>query len=516
MTDAKNPAPNQAQKPATDLPEQLRIRRDKRAKLLADGGEAYPVEVPRTHTLAQVREQWGHLEAGEETQDVVTVVGRVIFVRNTGKLCFATLQEGDGTQLQAMLSLKEVGEDALAAWKSDVDMGDFVIITGRVIASRRGELSVMATEWTMASKSLRPLPFAHSDMSEDQRVRHRYTDLIMRPEARDNAVTRIKVIRELRHALERRGFLEVETPMLQTLHGGAAARPFVTHSNALDLDLYLRIAPELYLKRCVVGGMEKVFEINRNFRNEGIDSSHSPEFAMLEYYEAYGTYDDSARTVREVIQEIAEAVFGSTKVTLADGTEYDFGGEWKQLEMYPSLNEALARKFPGQPEVTVDSTVDELKAIADAIGLEVPEKGGWGHGKLVEEIWELLCEDQLDGPVFVRDFPVETSPLTRQHRSKPGVTEKWDLYVRGFELATGYSELVDPVIQRERFEDQARLAAGGDDEAMVLDEDFLHAMEQGMPPTTGVGMGVDRLLMAFTGLGIRETVLFPIVKPEQN
>ncbi|WP_306510520.1 lysine--tRNA ligase [Corynebacterium xerosis] len=515
MTDAKNPAPNQAQKPTTDLPEQLRIRRDKRARLLADGGEAYPVEVPRTHTLAQVRSQW-QLEAGEETQDVVTVVGRVIFVRNTGKLCFATLQEGDGTQLQAMLSLKEVGEDALAAWKADVDMGDFVIITGRVIASRRGELSVMATEWTMASKSLRPLPFAHSDMSEDQRVRHRYTDLIMRPEARDNAITRIKVIRELRHALERRGFLEVETPMLQTLHGGAAARPFVTHSNALDLDLYLRIAPELYLKRCVVGGMEKVFEINRNFRNEGIDSSHSPEFAMLEYYDAYGTYDDSARTVQEVIQEIAVAVFGSTTVTLADGTEYDFGGEWKQLEMYPSLNEALARKFPGQPEVTVDSTVDELKAIADVIGLDVPAKGGWGHGKLVEEIWELLCEDQLDGPVFVRDFPVETSPLTRQHRSKPGVTEKWDLYVRGFELATGYSELVDPVIQRERFEDQARLAAGGDDEAMVLDEDFLHAMEQGMPPTTGVGMGVDRLLMAFTGLGIRETVLFPIVKPEQN
>ena len=513
VTDTKN---TDATTPADDLPEQLRIRREKRGRLLESGTDPYPVEVPRTHTLAAVREGWGHLEPGQETDDVVTVVGRVIFVRNTGKLCFATLQEGDGTQLQAMLSLKEVGEDALAAWKSDVDMGDFVIITGRVIASRRGELSVMATEWTMASKSLRPLPFAHSDMSEDQRVRHRYTDLIMRPEARANAITRVKVIRELRHALERRGFLEVETPMLQTLHGGAAARPFVTHSNALDLDLYLRIAPELYLKRCVVGGLEKVFEINRNFRNEGIDSSHSPEFAMLEYYDAYGTYDDSARTVQEIIQEIAVAVFGSTTVTLADGTEYDFGGEWKQLEMYPSLNEALARKFPGQPEVTIDSTVEELTAIADVIGLEVPANAGWGHGKLVEEIWELLCEDQLDGPVFVRDFPVETSPLTRQHRSKPGVTEKWDLYVRGFELATGYSELVDPVIQRERFEDQARLAAGGDDEAMVLDEDFLHAMEQGMPPTTGVGMGVDRLLMAFTGLGIRETVLFPIVKPEQN
>nr|WP_222865198.1 lysine--tRNA ligase [Corynebacterium sp. LK30] len=492
----------------------MRIRREKRDRLLEAGIQPYPVEVPRTHSLKDVREEWGHLEAGEETQDVVTVIGRVMFIRNTGKLCFAALQEGDGTTLQAMLSKAEVGEDALAAWKSDVDMGDFVLITGRVISSRRGELSVMATKWQMASKALRPLPVSFADLSEDSRVRHRYTDLIMREQARTNALTRIKVIRELRHALERRGFLEVETPMLQTLHGGAAARPFVTHSNALDIDLYLRIAPELFLKRCVVGGMERVFEINRNFRNEGIDSSHSPEFAMLEYYEAFGTYDDSARTVREVIQEICVAVFGSTTVTLADGTEFDFGGEWKQIEMYPSLNEALARKFPGQPEVTIDSTVEELKAIADVIGLEVPEKGGWGHGKLVEEIWELLCEDQLDGPIFVRDFPVETSPLTRQHRSKPGVTEKWDLYVRGFELATGYSELVDPVVQRERFEDQARLAAGGDDEAMVLDEDFLQAMEQGMPPTTGVGMGIDRLLMALTGLGIRETVLFPIVKPE--
>lgn len=510
VTDAKNSTTNAS----NDVPEQLRVRREKRERLLAAGTEAYPVEVPRTHTLKDVREEWGHLEAGQETEDVVTVVGRVMFIRNTGKLCFAALQEGDGTSLQAMLSKAEVGEEALAAWKADVDLGDYVIITGRVISSRRGELSVMATKWQMASKALRPLPVSFAELSEDTRVRHRYTDLIMREQARKNALTRIRVIRELRNALERRGFLEVETPMLQTLHGGAAARPFVTHSNALDIDLFLRIAPELYLKRCVVGGMERVFEINRNFRNEGIDSSHSPEFAMLEYYQAYGTYDDSARTVREVIQEICVAVFGDTKIELADGTEYDFGGEWKQIEMYPSLNEALARKFPGQPEVTIDSTVDELKAIADVIGLAVPEKGGWGHGKLVEEIWEHLCEDQLDGPIFVRDFPVETSPLTRQHRSKPGVTEKWDLYVRGFELATGYSELVDPVIQRERFEDQARLAAGGDDEAMVLDEDFLQAMEQGMPPTTGVGMGIDRLLMALTGLGIRETVLFPIVKPE--
>jgi len=490
-----------------DTPEQIRVRREKRERLLAAGKDAYPVVVPRTHTLAEIREKYPELEADTATGDVVGVAGRVIFLRNTGKLCFATLQDGDGTQLQVMVSLAGVGEDALANWKADVDLGDLVFAHGEVISSRRGELSVMADSWAMASKALRPLPVAHKEMNEETRVRQRYVDLIVRPEARRNARLRVAVVRELRNALERRGFLEVETPMLQTLHGGAAARPFVTHSNALDMDLFLRIAPELFLKRCVVGGIDKVFEINRNFRNEGADSTHSPEFAMLETYEAYGTYDDSARMIREIIQEIALAVFGSHVVTLADGGEYDFGGEWKTLEMYPSLSEAIGT------EVTPDTTVEELTALAGRVGLVVPEGKGWGHGKLVEELWEHMCGDQLNEPTFVRDFPVETSPLTRDHRSVHGVTEKWDLYVRGFELATGYSELVDPVIQRERFVDQARLASAGDDEAMVLDEDFLAAMEQGMPPTTGTGMGIDRLLMALTGLGIRETILFPIVKP---
>lgn len=518
-----------------DIPEQLRIRRGKRERLLAAGTQAYPVKVERTLSLKQLRAKYvavaaeedkgsdpgvTYLAAGEETQDVQAITGRLIFMRNTGKLCFATLQDGDGTQVQAMLSLAEVGPERLAAWKSDVDLGDFVGVKGHVIASRRGELSIMATEWTMAAKSLRPLPVSFAEMNEETRVRQRYNDLIVREDARRNAMTRVKVIRALRDYLESQDFVEIETPMLQTLHGGAAARPFVTHSNALDIDLYLRIAPELFLKRAVVGGIDRVFEINRNFRNEGIDKSHSPEFAMLETYAAWGDYNDCARTTRESIQYIVAQLNkgtereGSLVVRLADGTDYDFGGEWKEIEMYPSLNEALAAKFPGQPEVTIDSTVDELKCIAKTIGLEVPANGGWGHGKLVEEIWEVLCEDQLLGPIFVKNFPVETSPLTRQHRELPGVTEKWDLYVRGFELATGYSELVDPVIQRERFVDQARLAANGDDEAMRLDEDFLAAMEQGMPPTAGTGMGIDRLLMAVTGLGIRETVLFPIVKPE--
>ncbi|CAM3894656.1 lysine--tRNA ligase [Smaragdicoccus niigatensis] len=490
-----------------DLPEQLRIRREKRDRLLAEGIEPYPVVVPRTHTLAEIRTQFPNLEPDTATGLKVGVVGRVIFMRNTGKLCFATLQEGDGTQLQAMLSLANVGADSLTAWKTDVDLGDFVFVEGEVISSRRGELSVQAEKWSMAAKSLRPLPVAHKEMNEESRVRQRYIDLIVRPEAREMARKRVAVVRALRNALERRGFLEVETPMLQTLHGGAAARPFVTHSNALDMDLFLRIAPELFLKRCVVGGIERVFEINRNFRNEGSDATHSPEFAMLETYAAYGTYDDSAVMTRELIQEVAQEALGTQVVTLADGTEYDLSGEWATVEMYPSLSENIG------VEVTPETTVEELKALADKVGLEIPENKGYGHGKLVEELWEHVYGDKLYAPTFVRDFPVETSPLTRQHRSKAGVTEKWDLYVRGFELATGYSELVDPVIQRERFVDQARLARAGDDEAMALDEEFLMAMEHAMPPTTGTGMGIDRLLMALTGLGIRETILFPIVKP---
>ncbi|MGV9791875.1 lysine--tRNA ligase [Gordonia sp. ABSL49_1] len=493
-------------------PEQLRIRREKRERILADGREAYPVSIARTHALSEIRANYPDLEAGTETGEIVGVAGRIIFLRNKGKLCFATLQEGDGTQLQAMISFNGVGEESLARWKAETDLGDIVFVHGEVISSRTGELSVMADSWEMASKSLRPLPVAHKDMNEETRVRQRYVDLIMRPEARQMARTRISVIAELRKALDARGFLEVETPMLQTLHGGAAARPFVTHSNAFDMDLFLRIAPELFLKRCVVGGIERVFEINRNFRNEGADSTHSPEFAMLETYQAYGTYDDAAVMTRELVQEVCQGALGTLTPTMPDGSTYDLSGEWTSLSMYPSLSEALGQEIIPLSD-SGGTTVDELLAIASRVGLEIPKDKGYGHGKLVEELWEHMVGDKLDAPVFVRDFPVETSPLVRAHRTIPGVVEKWDLYVRGFELATGYSELVDPVIQRERFVDQARLAAAGDDEAMVLDEEFLAAMEHGMPPTAGTGMGIDRLLMALTGLGIRETILFPLVKP---
>lgn len=499
---------------AEDLPEQFRIRRDKRARLLAQGRDPYPVAVPRTHTLAEVRAAHPDLPIDTATEDIVGVAGRVIFARNSGKLCFATLQDGDGTQLQVMISLDKVGQAALDAWKADVDLGDIVYVHGAVISSRRGELSVLADCWRIAAKSLRPLPVAHKEMSEESRVRQRYVDLIVRPEARAVARLRIAVVRAIRTALQRRGFLEVETPVLQTLAGGAAARPFATHSNALDIDLYLRIAPELFLKRCIVGGFDKVFELNRVFRNEGADSTHSPEFSMLETYQTYGTYDDSAVVTRELIQEVADEAIGTRQLPLPDGSVYDIDGEWATIQMYPSLSVALGE------EITPQTTVDRLRGIADSLGLEkdpaIHDNRGFGHGKLIEELWERTVGKSLRAPTFVKDFPVQTTPLTRQHRSIPGVTEKWDLYLRGIELATGYSELSDPVVQRERFADQARAAAAGDDETMVLDEDFLAALEYGMPPCTGTGMGIDRLLMSLTGLSIRETVLFPIVRPHSN
>lgn len=500
-TPESTPAPD-------DAPEQIRVRREKRDRLLAAGVEAYPVGVPRTHTIAHVRAEHPDLEPGQETDDEVGVAGRVVFVRIGGKLCFATLQDGEGNRLQAMFSLAAVGEERLAAFKTDVDLGDHLFVHGRVIASRRGELSVFVDAWQIAAKSLRPLPNLYDgvELSEEARVRQRYVDLIVRPKARETARQRPALLRSLRDNFHRRDFIEIETPMLQTQPGGAAARPFITHMNAFDIDLYLRIAPELFLKRALVGGIEKVFEINRNFRNEGADSTHSPEFAMLEAYESYGDYDTMAALTRDLVQTAAQDVLGTSVVVMPDGEEYDLGGDWAQLSMYGSLSESLGE------EITPQTGLDALAVYADKLGVETDPKGV-SHGKLVELLWEHQVGDHLFAPTFVRDFPVETSPLVRDHRSIAGVVEKWDLYVRGFELATGYSELVDPVIQRKRFEAQALLAAAGDDEAMRVDEDFLMAVEYALPPAGGIGLGIDRLLMALTGLGIRETILFPLVKP---
>jgi lysyl-tRNA synthetase class 2 len=379
-------------------------------------------------------------------------------------------------------------------------------VTGEIITSKRGELSILANSWQIASKSLRPLPNEHNPLSEETRVRMRYVDLIVRPEARVTARMRPTVMRSLRQTFHELDFIEVETPMLQVQHGGAAARPFKSFSNAYDMDLFLRIAPELFLKRCVVGGIERVFEINRNFRNEGADSSHSPEFAMIESYQSFGDWRSIAELTQQLIQNAAMAVADSLTVTHQDGRQIDFSGKWREISLYDAISEGAGET------VTALTPMEDLKRIATKLGMKVDP--AWIAGKLAEEIFEHVAKDQLIEPTFVMGFPVDTSPLVRAHRETPGVAEKWDLYVEGFELATGYSELIDPVIQRDRLVEQARLGAKGDVEAMQVDEDFLRAMEFGMPPMGGMGMGVDRLLMALTGLGIRETILFPLVKPE--
>ena len=536
MTDSSS-TPTQA--PADDTPEQVKVRAAKRARLMEAGIPAYPVLLPITTTIKKAREKYAHLEAGEETEDYVGLAGRVILARNGGKLCFATLMDGEGNKIQVMLSAASVGAESLAAYKNDVDLGDHLFVHGRVISSRRGELSIFAApaevtpeaqaayeaasaalpapdaSWAIASKALRPLPKTWTTedgeevtLSEDQRIRRRELDLITRPAARDMVRIRAAVNRSIRENFFRRDYIELETPMLQMIHGGAAARPFITHMNALDTDLYLRIATEIYLKRAVVGGVDRVFEMNRNFRNEGMDSSHSPEFTSLEAYEAYSDYNGMADLTRDLIQQAARDAFdlseGEEIVRLADGTEYDLSGQWDRIDLYGSTSEALGE------EITVETPRETLVKYAERIGLEVDDYAV--SGKIVEDIFEELVASKLWAPTFVYDFPEDTSPLTRYHRSRPGLTEKWDLYVRGFETGTAYSELADPVVQRERFEAQALAAANGDPEAMVMDEDFLIAMEQGFPPCGGMGMGIDRLLMVLTGQGIRETIPFPLVK----
>ena len=485
-----------------DLPEQIAVRLAKRDRL-NEAGDAYPVSVPVTTTIDAVRAENPGLEADVATGKVVGIAGRIVFLRNTGKLCFATLQAGSGERIQAMLSLDKVGEERLQEWKELVDLGDHVFVSGEVITSKRGELSILADEWLMAAKTIRPLPNLHNELGEEFRVRHRYIDLIVRDRAREVVQIRSKVMQSLRRTFEAEAFLEVETPMLQTIHGGASARPFKTHSNAFDTELFLRIAPELFLKRAVVGGIDRVFEINRNFRNEGADRTHSPEFAMLEAYQAYGDYNSIADLTQKLIQNAAMDVFGTHQVVLEDGSINDLGGNWPRISMYESLSEAAG------VTITPETPMAELKKLAASVGIEIEHPLA---GKYVEELWEHFVKGDLVNPTFVIDFPVDTSPLTRDHRSKAGVVEKWDLYIRGYEQATGYSELVDPVIQRARFVEQVTLAAAGDPEAMKLDEDFLKALEFGMPPSGGMGMGIDRLLMSLTGLGIRETIMFPLVK----
>ena len=513
MTDTTAPEPtapaNNPELPeGASVSEQMLVRRDKRERILADGRQAYPADLRRTHTLAQVRATWGHLEQGEETTDEVTIGGRVVFIRNTGKLAFATLQDGfthadSGERLQVMLSLAEVGADALAAWKAEVDLGDFVWVRGRVISSRRGELSVMAAEWRMASKALRPLPTLHKELSEEARVRQRYADLVVRPEARDMVRKRAAITRAVRETLDGQGFIEVETPTLQLVHGGAAARPFQTHLNAFDIDMTLRIALELYLKRAMVGGADRTYEMGRIFRNEGIDSSHSAEFTMLEAYMSWGDQFTIAEVITDVIMAAADAA-GTHQIETAAGT-IDLDGEWRWLSFYEGLSEHLGET------IDIDTPAERLVELLESH--EVDHDPTWSAGKLAMELFGELVEPGLLQPTFVCDYPAIAQPLARPHRSKPGLVEAWDLIIGGMERGTGFSELVDPVVQREVLTAQSLAAAAGDPEAMQLDEDFLAALEFGCPPMGGLGLGIDRLVMLFTNAGIRETILFPLLKP---
>jgi lysyl-tRNA synthetase class 2 len=488
----------------SDVPEQMKVRRAKLDRLRAAGIDPYPVGYPRTDMIAQVRERYGDLAADAATGERVSVAGRVVLYRNGGKLCFATIRDGSG-DLQVMVSRDRAGEQVLAAWKQDVDLGDHVGVQGEVITSRSGELSVLADSFALTSKALRPLPDKHRGLGDESRVRQRYLDLITNPQARQMAEIRAAVTRSVREDLHARGYLEVETPVLQTLHGGANARPFVTHHNAYDLDLYLRIALELYLKRLVVGGIEKVYEIGRIFRNEGADSTHNPEFTMLELYAAYADYDVMATLTRELLQSAARAALGGTVVRRPDGSEHDIGGQWRSVTVHQALSEALGE------HVTPDASAESLRKLAASAGVEL--QPGWGAAQILLELHEHLVEARTVEPTFYRDFPVEVAPLTRRHREDPRLAEKWDLVAFGTEVATAYSELVDPVEERDRLTAQSLLAAGGDPEAMQLDEDFLRALEHGMPPTGGMGMGIDRMLIMLTGAGIRETILFPLVKP---
>ncbi|SCL39486.1 lysyl-tRNA synthetase, class II [Micromonospora rhizosphaerae] len=479
--------------------EQNRVRLAKLDRLRAEGVDPYPVGYPRTESCAAVRERHAGLAPDTGTGETVSVAGRVLLVRDHGGVCFATVRDGSG-DLQLML------EHDLARWRATVDIGDHVGATGEVYATRHGEVSVQVADWRLTAKCLRPLPDKHHGLADPEaRVRQRYLDLAISTEARELLRARGAALHSLRQSLVARGFLEVETPILQRVHGGANARPFVTHSNEYDLRLHLRIAPELYLKRLAVGGVERVYELGRAFRNEGVDHSHNPEFTMLEAYQAYADYHDMRELARELIVAAAVAVHGAP-VTRWPGTGeiVDIGGEWPVRTVNEAISAALGE------EVTADTEVATLRKLCDAAG--VPYDPHWERGAVLLELYERLVEARTDGPTFYLDFPTDVSPLTRPHRADPRLAERWDLVAFGMELGTAYSELVDPTEQRRRLTEQSLKAAGGDPEAMELDEEFLTALEYAMPPTGGLGLGVDRLVMLLTGRSIRETLPFPLVR----
>jgi lysyl-tRNA synthetase, class II len=483
-------------------------RRVKLARLRAAGIDAFPVGFRRSHTLDEVRRGWEEtLEAGQESGDVVRVAGRIVLKRAMGRLAFWTLRH-DGHEVQILLTIGALGPEQYEV-VLDLDVGDWVGAQGPVVKTRRGELSVKATEVFLLGKALRPLPDKWKGLTDvEVRSRQRELDLAVNPAAMRAMRVRSRVVQSLRESMLGRGFLEVETPILNPVPGGALARPFVTHHNALDTDLFLRVASELYLKRLLVGGVDRVFELGRMFRNEGIDSTHNTEFTMLESNSAFQDYRDMMELARGVIQEAADAA-GKGRRLAYRGREVDLDGDWSQVTLLDAARDAL-----GQPDLAYDWPLDRVRELCHRTG--VPTEPGWGTGKLVLELYEKHAEHRIVGPAFVTDYPVEVSPLAHPHREDPLLTERFELIILGREYANCFSELTDPDEQRARFEDQALAKAGGDEEAMVVDEAYLRALELGLPPNAGLGIGVDRLVMLLGDLSsIREALLFPQLRPEE-
>ena len=472
---------------------------------LQAGHDDVPYRFERSHAVGDVAEAFEGLGAGVETGTVVSVAGRLMLRRDQGRLAFGTLQDATGRIQLFATAASTPGFEQFTA----LSIGDWLGVRGAVMATRRGELSVRVDEWVVLARARRPFPDKwHGLTDPDTRYRQRYVDLWVSDDARDAFARRSQILAGLRRRLTDQGFVEVETPMLHPIPGGAAARPFVTHHEALHADLYLRIAPELYLKRLVVGGMERVYEIGRVFRNEGISTRHNPEFTMLELYWAYADHTDVMELTENLVAGVAAEVCGSTTVAY-DGREVDLAPPWRRATM----DEVIAEHAGA--EVSLDTPRPELAARCDSLGIATED--GWGAGKLLLEIYEKAAEPNLWGPVFVTDYPAEVSPLSRRHRTRPGYAERFEGIVAGRELCNAFTELVDPDEQRSRFEAQAELRAAGDDEAMLVDEDYLRALDYGLPPTGGLGIGVDRLVMLLTDTqAIRDAVLFPTLRPDPS
>ena len=469
------------------------------------GTEPYPYRFDRSHTLGEVREQWGALTEGTETDDAVTVAGRMMLKRDSGKLIFATVQDRSG-EIQLFISKAVIGDDGFAAVK-EFDLGDWVGVSGTVMTTRKGELSVKVDSAELLAKAVRPLPDKwHGLTDTDTRFRQRYADLIVNDEARRHFESRHAIISSFRRTWADAGFIEVETPVLHVEAGGAHARPFITHHNALDMQLYLRIALELHLKRLIVGGMERVYEIGRIFRNEGISTRHNPEFTMMELYQAFADWNDVMDITELLITNAARDALGTTVLAIRD-TTVDLAEPWPRVRMIDAASEAVgAELHPSMP-------VDVLAGIARESGVSVAPH--WAPGKIIEEVFEAHCEQNLVRPTFVTGHPVDISPLARVHRDDPHLTERFELFVDSRELANGYSELNDPVEQRARFEAEQAAKEAGDAERGTVDEDYLRALEYGMPPTGGLGIGMDRVAMLLAGVdSIREVILFPTLRPE--